>query len=225
MRRRFLKGILYAIFPILFNVMFFLLGGTDHPTSVWVSYAWIHAAYLVLIANPIFSKKTQSSHIYRYTTAQISSVYFVVELIIGLIFIFAAPAGVKGAIIIQMIPFCIFLAVFVWNIMSNDRTAGEEQIRTAEISFIKTASSKAKFIMDSTSDAELRRKIEKIYDLIHSSPSRSNPSVTDIENNVMMMIGDLAIAVEDGNVEDAGKLVRKIQFAMDERNRLLSLVN
>lgn len=225
MRRRFLKGILYAIFPILFNVMFFLLGGAVHPASVWISYAWIHVAYLILIANPIFSKKTKSSHIYRYSTAQISSIYFVIELVIGVIFILLATDGVKAPIIIQLIPFCIFLAIFVWNIMANDRTAADEQRRTAEISFIKTASSRAKFIMDSTSDAELRRKIEKIYDLIHSSPSRSTPSVTDIENNVMMMIGDLAIAVDDNNVEDAGKLVRKIQFAMDERNRLLSLAN
>ncbi len=225
MRKNVIKGVLYAIFPLLFNVMFFMLGGADHPASVWISYAWIHVAYLIMIATPLFTRKTQSAVILQFTTSQISSLYFCIEFIIGLIFIFIGADGIKAPIVIQLIPFCLFLLVFLWNMLHSEHTADNEQRRAVEISFIKTASSKAKFLMDSTSDTALKSKIEKVYDLIHSSPSRSYPSVKVLENNVMMMLGELEMVLEENNVDEANKLVRKIQYTMEERNRIVALSN
>ena len=225
MRKNVIKGILDAIFPLLFNLMFFTLGGADHPASVWISYAWIHVAYLIVIATPLFTRKTQSAMILRFATGQISWLYFCIELIIGLIFIFIGADGIKASVIIQSIPFCLFLFLFLLNMLHNEHTADNEQRRAVEISFIKTASSKAKFLMNSTSDVALKNKLEKVYDLIHSSPSRSYPSVKELENNVMMMLGELGMVLEENNVDEANKLVRKIQYTMEERNRTVALSN
>ena len=225
MRKNVIKGVFYAIFPLLFNVMFFTLGGADYPASVWISYVWIHVAYLIMIASPLFTRKTQSVMIFKFTTSQISALYFGIEFIIGLIFIFIGADGIKAPVIIQLIPFCLFLLVFLWSMLHNEHTADNEQKHAVEISFIKTASSKAKFLMDSTSDAALKIKIEKVYDLIHSSPSRSYPSVKELENNVMMMLGELEMVLEENNVDEANKFVRKIQYTMEERNRIVALSN
>ena len=37
--------ILDLIFLIVFNTVFFVAGGADHPASVWISYGFIHFAY------------------------------------------------------------------------------------------------------------------------------------------------------------------------------------
>ena len=225
MRKKVIKGISYAIFPLLFNVLFFLLGGVNHPASVWISYAWIHVAYLIMIATPLFVRKTKSVIVFQFTTAQISSLYFGLEFLLGLLFIFIAPEGVKATIIIQLIPFCLFLLVFLWNMLHNEHTADNEQRRAAEISFIKTAASKAKMLMDYASDAGLKNRLEKVYDLIHSSPSRSYPSVKELESSVMMMLNELGMLIDEGNEEEVNKLIRKISYTMEERNRIVSISN
>ena len=38
--------------PIIFNAMFFILGGTDRTTSVWISYGLVHFAYCMLLVTP-----------------------------------------------------------------------------------------------------------------------------------------------------------------------------
>ena len=223
MRKKIINGLSAAIFPLLFNVMFFVIGGADHPGSVWLSYAWIHVAYFIMIATPLFSRNTQSAMIFRFTTGQISFLYFVLEFVLGLIFIFIGADGFKGPFIIQFIPFCFFLFVFLWNLLHNEHTADNEQRRAVEISFIKTAASKAKFFMDCAEDATLKNKLEKLYDLLHASPARSYPSVKELENSVMMMLGELGMLLEENNIDEAGKLIRKIQFTMEERNRIVAL--
>ena len=225
MRKNVIKGVLCVVFLVLFNVMFFVIGGVNHPTSVWISYAWIHVAYFMMIAAPLFARKTQSATIFQLTSAQISSVYFFVEFIIGLIFIFIRLDSVKFPIIIQLIPFCLFLVVFCWNMLHNEHTADNEQKRNIEISFIKTASSKAKFLMDNTTDPILKNKIEKVYDLLHSSPSKSYASVKELENNVMMLLGELGMTLEENNLDEANKIINRIQYTMEERNRIVALSN
>lgn len=225
MSKNVIKGVLYAIFPLLFNVLFFTIGGFYHPASVWISYVWIHVAYGIMVATPLFARKTQSAMIFNFTAGAISSVYFVVELTVGLIFIFIGADSVKATIIIQLIPFCMFAFIFLVNMLHNEHTADNEQRRAVEISFIKTASSKVKFLMGCTSDVVLKAKIESVYDLLHSSPSKSNLSVKELENSVMMMIGELGMILEENNLEEANKLVRKIQYAMEERNRIVALSN
>ena len=163
--------------------------------------------------------------IFQFTTSQIISVYFGIEFIIGLIFIFIGADDVKSSIIIQLIPFCLFLLLFLWNMLHNEHTADNEQRRSIEVSFIKTASSKAKILMDNTSDGVLKNKIEKVYDLIHSSPSKSKSSVKELETNVVIMINELGVMLDEKNMDEANKLIRKIQYTMEERNRIVALSN
>lgn len=225
MRKNILKWILALIFPIVFNIVFFAAGGFEHPASVWISYVWIHLAYVLLAALPLYVRKTKSSHVFKFTTGNIVAIYFVIEFIIGLIFILARPEDVDAPLIVQGIPFILFLFVFIWDMLHNEYTADAEERRAGEISFIKSAASKAKIIMDSASDSDLKKRIEKVYDLIHSSPSRSNSSARELESNVMMMLSELADLVDEENVDEAKKIARKILFTMEERNRIVSLSN
>ena len=179
-----------------------------------------------MVATPLFVRRTQSVIIFRFTTRQISLLYFGFEFIIGLIFIFIRTDAIKAPIIIQLVPFCLFLFVFLWNMLHNEHTADNELRRVNEVDFIKTAASKDKILMDSTSDEVLKKRIEKIYDLIHSSPSRSYPSVKDLEANIMTTINELGVVLNKNNNDDeVDKLICKIQFAMEERNRIVVLSN
>ena len=163
--------------------------------------------------------------IYNFATGQISTLYFGVELIIGLIFIFIGVNSVKVPIIIQLIPFCLFLLIFLSILLHNEHSADNEKRRMVEIAFIKSAASQTKILMEHTSDPTLKNKIEKIYDLIHSSPSRSNPSAKALETNVMMMLNDLELLLEENKLDDANRLIGKIHYTMEKRNQIVAFSN
>ncbi len=227
MRTKIMKALLYSIFPILFNVIFFLAKGKYimHIPSVWMSYAWLHLAYAFMIATPFFSRKTQSFAVFKFTTGQVTFIYFILEFILGLLFIIIHPQSFVLALVLQLILFCLFLAAFLVNLLYNEHTAESEIRQAAEVSFIKTAASKAKFMMDSVSDVKLKARIEKVYDLIHSSPTRSYASVKELESSVMMMLNELSMELDENNEEAINKLIKKIHFTMEERNRLVMLSN
>ena len=224
-KMKLFRWISYAVFLILFNVMFFLIGEADHEPSGWMSYAWIHVAYFLLIASPLFANKTKSNYLFQFTIGQISMAYFVVELVLGLIFIFIDARSITAPLIIQLIPLCIYALIFVANLVMNEDTARQEQRQTVEVAFIKTASAKAKYLWDIAGEGELKKQCEDLYDLIHSSPSRSISAVKELENAVMISLGELTVLTEAGETEEALKLSRKIRFTVEERNRILSISN
>ena len=126
MRKSALLCGFFAIPLILFNLIFFLVAGTTHPQSVWISYVWIQVAFLLLIVTPWFARQTENGPVFRITLALISGTYCVVELIIGLIVIIIHPAGIKGAILAQAIPFCLYLFALLGNLFFIELAADSE---------------------------------------------------------------------------------------------------
>lgn len=121
MKQRIIKWSIYLIFPILFNATFFWAWGTEHKDSVWLSYAWIQVAYVMMIASPLLSRKTQSKHLFNLTGRVIGVIYFLIELIIGLILILIGLDVIKISVIIQLVPFCMFFGIYLWNLLYNER--------------------------------------------------------------------------------------------------------
>ena len=79
--------------------------------------------------------------------------------------------------------------------------------------------------MAQVNDKTLYRGIEKAYDLINASPAKSDPSVSDLEQQVMESIYILSTAVENGDTEIAQQRVAVITRLANERNRKLKLLN
>ncbi|MBR5044663.1 MAG: hypothetical protein IKX66_04880 [Clostridia bacterium] len=127
MRKRLILCAFFAIPLILFNLLFFLIGDTVHPKSVWIAYAWMQLAFVLLIATPWLARKGENGPVYRITLALISAGYCLVEFIVGLIVIIIAPAGVKGAVIAQVIPFCLYLFILLGDLLFIELAADSEQ--------------------------------------------------------------------------------------------------
>ena len=127
MRKTALLCAFFAIPLILFNLIFFTVAGTTHPQSVWIAFVWIQVAFLLLVVTPWFSRRTENGPVFRITIALISGTYCLIELIIGLIVIIVHPAGIKGAILAQAIPFCLYLFVLLGNLFFIELAADSEK--------------------------------------------------------------------------------------------------
>lgn len=220
-KKRFLWIILDLVFLIVFNVVFFVAGGTKHEASVWISYGFIHFAYIMMLITPFLVKKSTNTAVLGFPLYSISSAYFLVAFIVGLIFIFTHPESYKMSLIVQVIIAGIYAIMLISNMIANEHTAESVERHEMELRYVKDASAHLKSIMDSVSDKAMRKKIERLYDLLHSSPAKSNNTVRDYELTVLDLIDVLEDSLNRGDIPAANATISKIERNASERNRQL----
>ena len=220
-KKRFLWIILDLVFLIVFNVVFFVAGGTKHEASVWISYGFIHFAYIMMLITPFLVKKSTNTAVLGFPLYSISSAYFLAAFIVGLIFVFTHPESYKMSLIVQVIIAGIYAIMLISNMIANEHTAESVERHEMELRYVKDASAHLKSIMDSVSDKAMRKKIEKLYDLLHSSPAKSNNAVRDYELTVLDLIDVLEDNLSRGDIPTANATISKIERNASERNRRL----
>lgn len=217
--------ILDLIFLAIFNVFFFVLGGVEHVTSVWMSFAFIHFAYFMLILTPLLIRKGKSPAVFGFSLYSISSVYFFVELITGAIFVLVAPESYKATLLVQLVIVGLYCVLLVSNMIANEHTADTEEVRQNQLVYVKEASSKLKVLLGNVNDKEAKKKIEGIYDAVHSSPVKSHSSLSQIENGILQSINELENDISSGNKETIISKTDSLLGMINERNARLKAVN
>ena len=217
--------ILDLIFLIVFNVFFFVLGGTDHIASVWISYGFIHLSYLMLLLTPLLIRKGKSASIFGFSLYTIAYIYFLIELVTGIVFILLAYESTKAALLIQLVIAGLYGIIFVANMIANERTADADERHQDEILYVKNASMKLKGILDTIRDKDAKKNVERVYDAVYSSPVKSNPSLAQMENCILQSIDELEnIAVKEDKEAIITSSIQLLK-AVNERNMRLKSLN
>ena len=218
--------LLDSLFLIVFNLLFFMLGNTgDAKTSVWISYGFIHFAYFVLLITPLFVRKSVVGTDYRRTVYVVTSAYFLVALLVGVTLILIAPEKIKVTIIIQAVLAAAFLGWLLALLIANEHTADNAEQREAELQYVKVSSAKLQSVLQQITDKATANKVERVYDLIHSSPARSNENVRSLEQQVLNEIERLESAANQNDTEQIISTADKIHRLADDRNRQLKISN
>lgn len=228
MKKITLSIVLGLLFLILFNVLFFVMRGTDNSTVVWISYGFIHLAYLFVLATPLFTTKTQRE-VLNYTLWSQSLSYFIIELVVGLGFIAYATYGdlesVTWPLIIQAVMCAIFLFIFIANIMANDHTNARIEERTAIKDSIMNTADNIRPLISRCVDSDVKKKVERCYDAMRYSPVRSHPSIMDIEYDIRSAIDALESTLAEGSKEDQLKSATELLRLIDERKNKLKYIH
>ena len=90
---------------------------------------------------------------------------------------------------------------------------------------MKTAAYELSSVVNSTTDAVLKRKIEKVLEAIKYSPTRSHSLVASIEEDIMNGISSLAAAVATDDKATSERQVDDLLRLISERNRKLQTLN
>jgi len=116
--------LLNSLFLVVFNLLFFLFIDTSNfNTTIWISYGFIHFAYLLLLLTPFMVRKSSVSTNYRRPLYLITGACFIVELFVGIICILIAPERSKVAIILQTVLAALFLDCLLLHLIANEHTA------------------------------------------------------------------------------------------------------
>ncbi len=215
--------ILDLIFLAVFNTVFFVMTGLQHPASVWISYGFIHFAYLMVIVTPFLIRKSSSAAVFGFSLYSISSTYFLIEFVTGIVFIILKSDSFKVALVVQIVIAGIYGILLISHLIANESTADSVERHEDEVAYIKTASLRIKALVGKVTDKKANKEIERAYDLLHSSPTKSTSTVRYLESAVMSQIADLEDAVQVGETDLIIATAAKIISTMEERNRKLRL--
>lgn len=217
--------VLDLIFLVIFNVIFFVAGGTEHNTSVWISYGFIHFAYLMLLLTPLLIRKGRSSAVFGFSLYSISGVYFLIEFVTGIVFIIVSPENIKVAFLIQLIFAGLYGIILLSYLIANEHTADAEEKRQNQVAYVKDASVKLKVLLGQISDKDVKKKVEGVFDAIYSSPVKSHPSLAQNEENILLSINALEAAVSADNKDGIISLTDSLLSMINERNMRLRTLN
>ena len=220
MKKKILWIILCFLFLIVFNVVFFVVGGMEHKASVWISYGFIHFAYFMLLVTPKLIRGGESEAVFGFSLFTISSTYLLVEFFIGVLFILISLNGYKAALLIQICIAGFYGVALVSNMIANEHTADAEEKRRHQIAYVKEASTRLKHLLDNIGDKEAKKKVERAYDAMDSSPVQSRPDLEHMENRIFQTIKELEFSVSTGNKDRIISLANILLASINERNLL-----
>jgi len=80
-------------------------------------------------------------------------------------------------------------------------------------------------MLDNTEDKAVKKKLEKVYDVISISPVKTHPNILQLESQILIKINALqeACAAKDGEAVSAQ--TTSLLLMINERNRQLKLLN
>ena len=222
-KKSLLTILLQTLFLIVFNVVFFAVGGLQHSASVWIAYGFIHFAYLMVIATPSLTAKSSQSAIFGLTLYGVSVTYFFAEFIVGLFFILVGGNSYKGSLVLQIIIAGIYAAILLVNLIANEHTAESIAKHEKEVFYIKETTSQLKALMCQASDKKVCKEIEKAYDALHASPAKSSAAVEETEKQIVRLISALEEAIKCNDADQSITIAQEIVFQTSNRNRKLKI--
>ena len=225
MKKNILRYIMYLIFLIVFNAVFFSVGWIERSASVWISYGFIHFAYFMLLLTPNLIRGGKSAAVFGFSLYAVSAAYFLIQFVTGIIFILASPESSKPAFLVQLFIAGIYGITLIANMIFNERTADAEVNRQYQIGYVKDACATLKSSLDRISDKGTKKKVERVYDALYSSPVKSHPDLAQMENRILSSINEIDDAVSEGNNERIISLADSLLTAVNERNMRLKMLN
>jgi hypothetical protein len=174
---------------------------------------------------PFITRQSKSTVVFMFSMYSVSTIYFLVQFVIGIIIILVSPERHIATMLIQIVITGIYGVILISNLIVNERTTEAEIKQQQEIAFVKNASARIRGLLVSVTDNELKRRVERLYDDIYSSPVKSYFNLQHIENSILKSINDLENAVFSEDKEKISSLLSSIQMSVNERNRQLKTMN
>lgn len=214
--------LLEAIPLAVFNAVFFVAVGVENPESVWISYGFINFAYAMLLATRILVPDGKSAAVFGWSLHAVSTAYLLIELIVGIAFIVLAATNCQVALLTQLVIAGLYGLVLISTMIANRQTAEAEERRSSQIEYVKNASAELRGLLDRIGDSKAKKRVEKVYDAIYTSPVKSQPDVAELESQILQSIHSLIDAADDDQMTH---LADSLLIAVNERNRRLKLLN
>ena len=202
-RTGLMKKLMWTIVPTAFTLIFFATINYDNGWT-WISLAFVWIAYLIASATCLSNWGKELS-VLNWTMYYCAVVYFVVELVAAVVFLYVYPDYPKWSFAVQLLLLVAFVLGFGFSYISNQNT--EEQTHEFIENDSKVKQWRAKVALMQKNNPS--KDLEELSDLLSITPVMSSPEVASIDDEISSMI--------ESGIPNITQIVNKI----GERNILL----
>ena len=201
-------------------------GYTGPISTSWRSQNPADAATLaeaMVLVTPFLVRKNSNAAVFGFALYSVSATYFFIEFVVGLIFVFVKSESYKASLVVQIIIAGVYAIMLIANMIANENTADSTERHEDEVAYIKRVSSRVKMLVGKSTDRNANKEMERVYDLLHSSPSKSSMTVKNEEAEIVDKIANLEGAVASNSASDIIAISNEIISLVEERNRKLRI--
>lgn len=211
------------VFLILINIGLFSLAAIK-LTAFWISWIFIHIAFLIFAGILIFSVPGQRKLKFAYSETAIAAYYFIIELVAGFVLLTNFAFFPVVSFVIQTVILAGFLvAFFMLKGMNQNIDRREEEAKADQRKFQALLEAMKDVLNQVDYSAPYKKTIQHAYDAISGSQVKSSANVYEVEKAIWDLTGQLKEAVLAENEERIGLLCRDIENQTAERNRRLRM--
>lgn len=202
---------------VLYLIVFSVLGQFDK------TYGYIHLiitliSYITIIYNPILKVlNSKYTELLNFPYA-LGYSHFSFQVLLSFVIVHD-QLNVVASIVALVVYILASLVLGYFNSRTSENLAVSDQ----EQNFIKKSSIQIKLLLKNDLEIEVKENLERLYDLVSTSPNKSHLEVKTIENQVYLSLNSLKNQFEGTSSNDAIKMIRNISRLMNERNELLKL--
>jgi len=199
--------IVHLLFLGAFNIVFFVLKGTDNLPSVWISYGAIHLAYVLVWGLPFTGLKR--ADIFGISSTVILHIYFWIEFVVGIVFISVEPQSWEVAFVVQLIVLCIFVAAALLGRIGGHYAQEGEPMRdelarnTKQTDYVKLAQTKLDILRRGTLDMGLKNHVTEVTDFFTEKSLGPEKNTLKLMNYTTQFV--TAVGSKDQKAVEAAK--------------------
>ena len=219
---RKLISIILLIFSALvtFNLCFFICVDYKGNEQAWACYLFFHLAYLLSMLGFLFTTRRRFAVLNSRLHA-VSFFYLILTAVTCLMFLSVFNFSKELEIFVFLMELLFYLMIFHYCYITN---------RKAEKGIVKDLKNTSKhenwitnlrLLTKTIDDKEKKNVINSIIDEIRSSPSMSNSSVYNIDNEIQSVIRILKAKCTDMQLEELVNYKNQINIAVRKRTELL----
>lgn len=215
------RTILGILFPVVFVVLFLLIGGTEHGTTGWIGFGATLLTYILIISVPLFIPYSKSYYLFGLTLGSVTTVLFVAQFLIGLFFMIVDSLNWKIALCVEIVVVAVSAFLLLQIFLTDEQTAKNENQQQQDAQAVKNMALKAKLIADRTTDQDTKRIVRMIVDELNTCPTRSTPQTKSIDDSILYNLEGLNQAVLTGDGNQV-KSISEVLVSLIKERKLLS---
>lgn len=219
MKKFFLKTVIALVFIIILDGLFFLFKDISNcPDSVLSALIGLNIAYISLFLVPICALKQNGTKVLSDTLYLIGAIYFILEFIVGITFLFWEQNSMKLPVIIQSVLFGLYIIILLGNVLANDATQKSINKQNAESDNIKAMIEQVETILYLIKDDKAYKLVTSLYEDLKVSPIRSNIDVVNIEKEISISLMQMHNLAKTEEISEVIKIAAQIKQLIAQRN-------
>lgn len=205
----------------IYNLVFFLKDVPDMSTSLWVSYGFVHLAFIMVIVSIILPSQSKERETYTATNVMVSSIYYFVEMAFSIVILFMQLDMFKLTLVIHCILFAAFLFVWVPGLFTQKLSDELDLQRVHGENYVKQCGDIIQTTLSVCTDRDAVKKLERLYGIVKASPVKGNDSTSQLENTILNELTNLLSGVKSLPQQEVFENIEQLVRMVESRNRML----